>query len=200
MKHAANPPCGRYSTFSVCERTGLWTPRHLKRSNQIQYDWARIALQCIGLGKANYKINGIYVEFQNVASPGDPGDVPAFDRGEGIEYYTALTGDRDYLRLPLLSTPQLGVEDDYTNFFTGEGDDFNKMTFFAQTSGVLGVNGLEFSSGANSLAVGIALVATPVLADRTRDIVFGRAYFEIAEQVPKESSHQIGLSWEQVFA
>jgi hypothetical protein len=73
------------------------------------------------------------------------------------------------------------------------------MTFFAQTSGAVGVNGLTFSEAANSVAVGVALVAAPSWADRTRDVVFGRAYFAVDEQVPKVASHQIGVSWEQVF-
>lgn len=199
MRQVAQPPRGRYSVFTVDEATGLWVPRFLKRRNQIQYDWARIALQCIGKGQSKYKISTIYVEFQNVAGPGDPASFPDFDRDEGVEYYTGLAGDRDYLRLPLLSEPALSVAPDATNFFSGEGDDFDTMTFFAQTAGALGVNGLEFSSGANSVAVGIALVATPVPADRTRDVVFGRAYFALDEQVPKEASHQIAVSWEQTF-
>lgn len=199
MPHVATPPRGRYSTFAVCERTGRWLPRAVRRPNQIQFDWARIALQCIGRGKPEYRINAVYVEFQNVASPGDPGDVPAYDRGDGVEYYTALAGDRDYLRLPLLSEPRLAVAAGYGDYFAGTGDDFNEMTFFAQTAGVAGVNGLAFEVGANSVAVGVALVATPVWADRTRDVVFGRAYFEVAEQVAKEASHQIGVSWSQVF-
>ena len=199
MTHLATPPRGRYSTFGVCERTGLWVPKFLRRPNQIQYDWAKIAIQCVGLGKTNYRIAGVYVEFVNVASPGDVASVPAYSRDEGVEYYTALAGDRDYLRLPLLGTPALSVDPDYTAAFTGEGDDFNTMTFFAQTAGTAGVNGLPFSSASNSVAVGIALVAVPVPADRTRDVVFGRTYFADAEQVPKEASHQIGVSWEQLF-
>ncbi len=199
MRHVAQPPRGRYSVFTVDEATGLWVPRCLNRANQIQFDWARIALQAIGKGQSKYRISTIYVEFQNVASPGDPGSVPAYDRDEGVEYYTGLAGDRDYLRLPLLSEPVLSVSAAGTPYFEGEGDDFDTMTFFAQTSGALGVNGLEFSSSANSLAVGIALVATPVPADRTRDVVFGRAYFALDEQVPKEASHQIAVSWEQTF-
>jgi hypothetical protein len=198
MKHIANPPQGRWSTYSVTE-AGLWVPRHLNRPNQIQYDWAKLALQCMGRGKPNYKINAIYVEFQNVPSPGDPGDVPAYTRDEGVGYYTSLTDDRDYLRLPLLSEPRLSVADGYEEFFTGQDDSFNEMTFFAQTSGALGVNGLSFSDSSNSVAIGIALVATPVWADRTRDVIFGRAYFAVEEQVTKEPSHQIGVSWSQVF-
>lgn len=198
MKHVATPPTGLYSIFDVTPE-GLWVPRHLKRRNQIQYDWARIAIQCIGLGQRNYRINAVYVEFENVPSPGDPATVPSYDRDEGIEYYTALSGNRDYLRLPLISEPRLSVADGYGDVFTGEGDSFNEMTFFAQTSGSTGVNGLEFSSSVNSVAVGIALVATPVWADRTRDVIFGRAYFAVDEQVPKEASHQIGVSWSQIF-
>ncbi len=168
MDHVIKPPKGLYSTFHVCERTGLWLPGpSRRRPNQIQYDWGRIALQCIGRGKPAYKVNAVYVEFQNVPSPGDPGTVPSYDRDEGTEYYTALTGDRDYLRVPLVAEPTLDVGDGYEEFFTGEDDDCNRMTFFAQTAGTLGVNGLAFGSATNSVAVGIALVATPVWADRT---------------------------------
>lgn len=197
--NVAPPPTGRYSTFDVDERTGLWLPLAARRPNQIQYDWARIALQCIGLGKREYRISAVYVEFENVASPGDPATVPAYGRDEGTEYYTSLSGVRDYLRLPLLAQPQLAVADGFEDAFTGEGDDFNSMTFFAQTSGSVGVNGLPFSEGSNSVAVGIALVAAPVWADRTRDVVFGRAYFAVDEQVPKVASHQVGVSWSQTF-
>lgn len=198
MTHVAPPPAGGYTIFSVDERTGLWLPSFSRR-NQIQYDWARVAVQAIGRGKSNYRINAVYAEFQNVGSPGDPATAPSYDRNEGVEYYTALSGARDYLRLPLLSEPALAVASGYGDYFSGEDDDFNQMTFFAQTSGSAGVNGLAFSESANSVVLGIALVATPVPADRTRDVVFGRAYFATGQQVAKADGHQVGVSWSQVF-
>ncbi len=197
MNHTAPTPVGHYTLYWV-DSAGLWTPL-FRRKNQIQYDWARIACQCIGKGKANYKVNAIYVEFENVASPGDPVSIPDFDRTEKISYYSSLSGTRDYLRLPLISEPALAVASEFTDIFTGDGDDVNEMTFFAQTVGVTGVNGLDFSSAANSVAFGIALVATPVWADRTQDLVFGRSYFDLSEQVAKTASHQIGVSWSQMF-
>ncbi len=199
MKTVISPPRGLYSVYSVDERTGLWRPIYEKRPNQIQYDWAKVATQCIARGNSKYRISAVYAEFQNVASPGDPGIPPAYDRDEGVEYYTGLSGTYDYLRLPLLTEPSLSVESGYEDHFTGEGDDNNAVTFFAQTSGTVGVNGLPFGVASNSLVIGIALVAVPVPADRTRDVVFGRAYFDTAEQVPKTASHQVGVSWTQVF-
>lgn len=199
MTHVAPPPAGAYTIHDVEERNGLWLPL-FSRHNQIQYDWARIALQLFGRGKADYRISAVYAEFENVASPGDPATAPEYDRDEGVEYYTSLSGSRDYLRLPLLSEPTLAVASGYGDYFSGVDDDFNQMTFFAQTSGSAGANGLAFSEAANSVVLGVALVATPVPADRTRDVVFGRAYFATNQQVAKADGHQVGVSWSQIFA
>ena len=76
----------------------------------------------------------------------------------------------------------------------------NLLTFLAQSSGSTGVNGTTFSAAQNSKVSGAALVAAPVFADSTQDIVFSRTYFDpTSNQVLKQASSQIGLSWEVPF-
>lgn len=159
-------------------------------SNQIQYDWGLIAANALGIGDTSYRISAMYIEFENVASPGDPVSIPAFGRDEGTEYYDNLqsSGSRDFLRVPLIQQPLIGA--------AGASDEFTKMTFFSLSQGTEGVHGKTFSDGVNSKVFGAALVATPVFADRTQDIVFARGYYAVSEQTLKEASHQVGLTWE----
>lgn len=192
-----NPiPKGYYSLFEVDEKTGQVRTIFKDRKNSIMYDWGRIACQCLALGKREYRINGIYLEYQNTSPPGS---IPSFNLDAGVEYYQGLSGNRDYLRLPLSSTPLLKVETGWEDYFSGEDDDFNAATFFAQTAGTVGVNGLPFSAASNSLAIGMALVACPVWEDKTRDIVFARTYYSVSEQTPKQNNHQLSISWTLPF-
>jgi hypothetical protein len=197
----------RDSVFKVEGRVGLWkvwddgwvTPVTFK-PNQIQYDWGFIAAQTIGRGLFSYRIAAMYIEFENVASPGDPVTIPTFGRDEGTEYYDDLqsSGTRDFLRVPLLQDPMLGIATGFESYFTA-GENGNKLTFFAQSQGTTGVHGKTFSDSVNSKVFGAALVATPTFADRTQDIIFARSYFPTAEQTLKEASSQIGISWEVSF-
>jgi hypothetical protein len=135
----------------------------------------------------------MYIEFENVASPGDAVTIPTFARGAGTEYYDDLqsSGTRDFLRVPLTQDPLVGV--------AGDGDEYTKLTFFAQTQGVEGVTGKTYSPGVNSKVFGAALVATPLFADRTQDIVVARSYFPADEQVLKDASSQVGVTWDITF-
>lgn len=191
-------------------RIGLWdiwyrrngeriiTPISFK-PNQIQYDWGFIAAKAIGQGDSSYKIASMYIEFENVASPGDPVTIPTFGRDEGTDYYDDLQSSsvRDFLRVPLTTIPTIGIETGFEAYFTAPAG--NKLTFFTQTQGTEGIHGKTFSDSVNSKVFGAALVATPVVADRTQDIVFARAYYSVADQTVKDASHQIGLSWEISF-
>ena len=180
------------------KRAGVWVPRAVIQ-NQIQYSWGMIAAQAMGRGDASYAIHGMYIEFENVASPGDAVTIPTYGRDEGVEYYDDLVSSsvRDFLRVALLQDPLLGVEAGYENYF-GDGEG-NKLTFFAQSQGTTGIHGKTFSDTVNSKVFGAALVATPVFSDRTQDIVFARSYFAVDEQTVKEASSQVGISWEISF-
>jgi hypothetical protein len=186
---------GLINTYEVSEN-GLWTPKCYFH-NQIQWGWGEIACKLFGEGLTEYKISGMYIEFENVASPGDAVTPPSFDRSEGIEYYSALSASaaRDFLRVQLISTPKASLISGYE----GSSTLTNQLTFFAQSSGSIGVHGKTFSVAANSKVFGLALVAMPKWEDRTKDLIFAREYYPTAYQVLKQASSQIGVSWTEQF-
>lgn len=175
---------------------GLWVPG-ASFHNQIQWTWGDIACKLFGEGREEYKISAMYIEFENTASPGDLVSAPAFDRADGIEYYSALSSSptRDFLRLRLISNPKASIISGYE----GSSVVANQLTFFAQTTGSIGVHGKTFSAAANSTVFGLALVAAPKWEDRTRDLIFAREYYPQAQQVLKQASSQIGVSWTEQF-
>lgn len=177
------------------DKKPVWLPGRWKstgggRHNDILYDWAAIVSQQLANGGTAYRIGGIYLEYQNVAEPGDPVTVPAFDRTGGISYYDGLAGNPtvDYLRVPLIAAV---LSNSNPSLYDGD----NVITFFAQSQGVVGVNGKPFSDVNNSTVYGGALVAIPDLADRTQDLVFSRGYVPTDQQQIKLASSQIGAQW-----
>lgn len=164
--------------------------------NQVQVPWGEIACRLFGDGDARYKLSAMYIEFENVASPGDTVTAPAYDQEEGTEYYEGLSASpaRDFLRVPLLAQPRKAVVPGYEGLVA-----CNQLTFLAQSGGTEGVHGKEFSDAANSVVFGLALVAAPVWGDRTLDLVFARRYYDPAKQVPKKASSQVGVSWTEQF-
>lgn len=160
-------------------------------SNLVMYDWATIVGKLLTEGNTDYKVSGMYLEFENVASPGDPVSVPSYTRADGVSYFNGLSasGTKDYLRVALRSS-QLSSNDE-TNFPGG-----NVMTFFAQTQGVVGVHGKTFSDSVNSKIYGGALIASPQWSDASQDLVLSRAYLSVSNQQLKTSTSQVGLEWE----
>lgn len=197
-----NSLAGRITVWDVDERTGLRLPRFVQ-SNQIQVSWAHIVARQIGfkrpVGARDYSISAMYFEFENVLDPEDVVTPPDYEDTEGVEYYEDLLGSptRDYLRIPLAVEPTLGIESETGVFQAGING--NKLTFHAQTAGVVGVHGKEFSSNVNSKIFGVALVATPDPNDETQDEVFARTYFATDDQVVKALSHQASIDWDIVF-
>lgn len=108
------------------------------------------------------------------------------------------SSDRDFLRIPLSQEPTLGIESEFPDLFT-PGLDGDELTFSAQTTGLAGVHGKEFSNNVNSKIFGVALVATPVADDRTQDVDLARTYFAVDHQVVKALSHQAFIQWDIVF-
>ena len=197
--------CGRISICRIFySRQDRHNPRRVVplfvQKNQIQYSWGMIAAQCIGLGDRKYRVNAMYLEYENVADPDTAITIPTYDRGEGRDYYPnlAFTANRDFLRVPLLFQPSIGIEPGFEDFFT-DGFDGNRLTFHTQSQGTTGVNGKPFSSGVNSKIFGVALVATPEFEDPTKDIIFARTYFDVADQTPKLASSQVGVTWDIAF-
>jgi hypothetical protein len=174
---------------------GIWVPRGGMTKNQICYDWASsVAALLRGLEDGDqYKVCGMYLEFDNSGVAVDP--TPTISRDTTVDYYRALTGTQDFLRVPLIATS--GSNSDDTVFTTD-----NVATFYTQSSGTLGQRTtapLTFSDAANSNVYGAALVAFRDEADITRDLVISRVYFAAANQVEKVASSQIGVTWSLTF-
>lgn len=189
-------PQGLIRIYDV-DKTGSWLPL-FEVHNQIQKPWGFMAAKLFGEGDSKYKVAGMYLEFENVADPSDPVSIPEFSRDEGLEYYDNLSGDRDYLRLNLLGVPSIEIAPGFESIFE-KGVSGNRLTFFAQSSGVAGAHGVEFSADVNSKAVGVALVAVPGVLDRTQDVIFARGYFDVSDQIVKGASKQIGVGWQEDF-
>lgn len=192
-------------------RVGLWRVnaaglRELLHSqpNQIQYSWGHIAARQLGFrpqaGRPSFHISAMYIEFENVGNPSNAITVSSFNRELDTGYYNALinSSTQDFLRVPLRLEPSLSISAGYESYFT-DGQDGNQLTFFAQTSGLTGVHGKSFSHTVNSKIYAAALVATPNFNDRTQDVVFARTTFSALNQVTKEASSQVGITWDVAF-
>jgi hypothetical protein len=144
----------------------------------------------------------MYVEFENQTDPEEPITVTDFERTLGLEYYASLaeTPNRDFLRVPLRLEPAITVASgSLGEIVLAAAEQGNQLTFFAQTSGVQGVHGRAFSHTLNSKVYAAALVATPYFNDQSRDVIFARTNFAIGDQVGKEASSQIGITWDISF-
>jgi hypothetical protein len=203
---AQNGVRGHISLWRVDERTGLKLPVG-HQPNQIQYSWGYIAARQIGYRpnpeKLNYNISAVYLEFENQNDPEQEISASPFDRDLGIGYYNALVDNptRDFLRIPLILEPAGSVSAGYEANLPVE-QQLNKLTFFVQSVGAFGVHGQQFSHAAEngtSKVFAAALVAAPVFSDRTKDVIFARTVFLPQNQVTKEASSQIGLTWEIAF-
>lgn len=170
-----------------------WMPKTGWTHNDVLYEWGAIVGPLLLRQGLNYGVSGMYIEFENTASPGDPVDVPTVSRDadQGVDYYNALvdSADRDYLRIPLIAGSLRST--DVVKFPIG-----NAPTFFAMTSGVEGVHGKPFSYASNSVVFGGALVAFVDDSDPTQDLVFSRFYLEVALQQAKLDTSQIGFEWQ----
>jgi hypothetical protein len=196
--------------FNVHGHVQVWrvtdSAKHLlvSQPNQIQYSWGVIAARQIGFrpqpDRLNYHISALYIEFENVVNPATAVAVAPFARDLGINYYNSLTDSsvRDFLRIPLTIEPAGSVSAGYEAYLPVD-QQLNKLTFFAQTSGTTGVFGKTFSHTVNSKIFAAALVAAPQYEDRTKDVIFARTTFASANQVTKEASSQIGITWDIAF-
>lgn len=192
---------GHVSIWRVDDATGAKTLLGAQ-PNQIQYTWGFLAAKQLGYrpqaDRLNYHISAMYIEFENQDDPETPVAAGSFGRDLGKNYYNALSGDRDFLRVPMLIEPTSGIVSGYESLLPQE-QQINKLTFFVQTAGMIGENGLTFSSAQGSKVYAAALIAAPVFSDKSKDVIFARTVFDTANQVTKETSAQIGITWEIAF-
>jgi len=172
--------------------SGLWFPGGKFNHNDIMYDWATVQCELLrgSVDGKSYNISAMYIEFENNA--GAEVSPPTVNRDDALSYYRNLSGLRDYLRVPLVAA----VKESTNELIFPRG---NKLTCFAQTTGTVGINGLEFSSTQQSRVYGGALVVTPDYADDSQDLIYCRWYYEAASQLTKLPSLQIGIDWPLTF-
>lgn len=169
----------------------------LKHHNDLMVTWGYAAVQTLGLGNPNYRINRFYLEFENVNAAEDVVTPPSFDVYALRSYYANLTAPRDYLRVPLIGLPEVAIAAGFEDYFeAGQG---NKLTFYGVTDADVGVNGLTFSDSVNSKLFGIALVAAPDDDDITKDIIVCRAYYPTEKQRIKPASGSLQVSYNLTF-
>lgn len=193
---------GHIALWRIDEKTGFAQPLG-NQPNQIQYTWGFIAANCFGRrrqpDRPDYSISALYIEYENQENPENTVSVASsFLRDVGLPYYNALAGNRDFLRIPITIEPTISVSAGYESKLP-VSQAGNKLTFFAQTAGVVGALGRPFSHTVNSKVFAAALVAAPVFGDRTKDVIFARTVFSTANQITKEASSQIGITWDIAF-
>lgn len=177
------------------ELPGRWDLFAPLRNNLVMVD-AAVAMANLLTGHPNFRIAAMYFEFQNVAELGDTVTVPTYDDTDTLAYYASLADseDTDYLRVPILASTVTSSSDLYP---LG-----NICTFFAQTAGIVGVNGKSFAAtvdSGGSVVYGAALVATPDFDDPTQDLIVSRYYYATDLQQAKLASSQISSSWPLQF-
>lgn len=196
---------GHVAVWHVDNKTGLKLPL-FSQANQIQYGWGFIAAKQLGYrrqpDRLDYHISAMYIEYENL-DPEVPISTPSFARSVDITYYNSLvdSSTRNFIRVPLSIEPALSVSTGYEANLPVEQAG-NQLTFFAQTSEarvVYSGTSKQFSSASNSRVYAAALVAAPVLSDRSKDVIFARTVFSGANQVTKEASSQIGITWDVAF-
>lgn len=139
-------------------------------------------------------VNALYIEFQNVAQPGDPATIPTVDPDD-LTYYQALASasNQDYLRVPLLPVAEFSVVPGHeAKLPTGITD---RVLATAVTADTVGVNGKPFTAAAQSVVCGVAAVCVRDWADPTRDVLFGRVYYPQAGQLARAAAVEIAARY-----
>lgn len=176
------------------QRPRFWgTPNPWDHNDWVK-QWGAIVGRQLAEGDVRYRISGMYLEFENVSDPDDVVDFDPVSRSQARSYYDGLIDDpiRDYLRVPMIATAfeQVDPDDEDSNY---------QLRFFAQTSGVIGIHGKEFSDAVNSKVFGGALVAMVDSGDATQDLILSRFYATSGNQMVKLASGQIGAEWETLL-
>lgn len=194
MKQRRNKISGRYTVWEL--NGGLWVPL-FTRANLRMDTWGYAAAMSLGRGDVSFRVNRMYVEFENVGDPEDVVTVPEFAASDDRTYYDELADPQDYLRIKTEGLPEILVADGYEGVF---GDDEGNVVRFRAVFGEgTGKNGVDFSNASNSKIFGIALVASPNADDATSDVLVARGYFAENEQRVIASGGQLSTTWELAF-
>lgn len=174
----------------------------LRKYNQLQYDWAAIAGKCIAVGDLDYRLSGMYLEYQNVAAPENPATLPDTSRSTTQAYYAGLASvpNRDFLRLPFATVPATSRDGAFVSHFASQTNLGNVYTCQVITTGVAGYHGTPFATaGVNSKIAGLALVAMPLPSSQAADLLFARLPLSAPEQILFSAGAQKLVRWHIAF-
>jgi len=188
-----------HGLVEICDLDGTIL---LQKKNQLQYDWAAIAGKCIAVGDLNYRLRGMYLEYENVAAPGSAATLPDTSRGTTQAYYAGLNAvaNRDFLRLPFATAPATTTDGEFTSHFAPHTGLGNIFTCAVITTGVAGFHGKPFATaGVNSKIAGLALVAMPIENSQAADLIFARLPLAAPEQILFSAGAQKLVRWHIAF-
>jgi len=193
-------PYGEFTMWTIAD--DIWTPFCTKK-NKLMVSWGYVACRCLGFADFAYKIDKMYVEFENGSAP-ISAPIP-FTKFDSISYYSSLTGVKDYLRLSIDGQPTIEIAPGYETYFGGNSDytndpyNGNRLHFSARTTGTAGINGATFGAGVSSVVYGVALVAAPLDSSTSDDVLVSRGYIDSDDQRTVSSGVQIGVTWDLTF-
>jgi len=169
----------------IASATNTWT-----------YSYAHIVVNLAMNANPVYQPAYLYVEYANVAEPGNTVTAPIINRADGVNYYLGLSSSStaDFIRIPITSS-SLARDLSYTGTQYLPTGLFNQILFQALTVGTHGINGKPFLTSANSTIYGTAVVSAPVPGDVTQDIVWGRSYYLAAQQLVIPATGTVSVNY-----
>jgi hypothetical protein len=142
-------------------------------SNLIVNSAFQIIRKTLRVSPDDYRLRHIYVEYENTA--GTP-ETPVFDETRSVDYYLNLSGNSDYLRVPVTFSVDTGEE----------------VQLLSRVVGQSGQRGLAFSAASDSQIIGYAVAASPAPDDPTQDVLFSANYLN---QVVSVADEQINVEY-----
>lgn len=151
-----------------------------EKDNQIQDDYAEI-LSRILAGDPAARMNTLYIEYENMPSDSDTVTVSSFPTTDGAEYYTNLSGNKNFIRHAMVLKPE--AKDGAVTFSAVLGSD----------SGFL--EGNAIGAGTHSRLYSMALVCGHP-TDQTQDFVFARTNWDVQKIKTTEAVY---IAWTITF-
>lgn len=152
--------------------------------NTIVYS-ASEALNRLLAGQSEYKVGGIYFQFQNLASAGDPITPVSVAQTDTVDTFQALSSPNGFVRAALSLEPAISTQGaSYSN---------NRGTYYASIaeSAIPVTAGITFGNSQNSALSAAGLVATPT-SDYLDDILIARV--SLTKLIPQVGM-KIGVEW-----
>lgn len=184
--------------------TNNFTPI-IHKKNLILYGAADVMAKLVS-GDSNYAISHMYYNYTNTNST--PA-IPSINREDGLQYFTALTGTNDWLRIPILTSAKIDKYNEFTSPSPNNVYSGNMATFVATSASHPSQTGERnlsspndnyfASSGVNgpSKITGVALAVSPDPYNKYKDIVFSR--LALSSPITIQANSYVDCFWSIAF-